>query len=87
MAKYEIGLKIDSGALQRYSRKVYNMKKKIKDCTVQELFDMCNSVNCPECKFDKYALIPEEGGCPIYTLMSYENKNEKIELPEKEYKE
>ena len=62
------------------------MKKKIKDCTVTELFIMCEShKNCKDCDLDKHQLIPEEGGCIVDTLMNYED--EEIELPEKEYKE
>jgi len=57
------------------------MKKKLKDCTIQELFDLCNEFGkycSSECQFDDISLCPTDGGCPIARLMNYEDKEIEI---------
>ena len=59
------------------------MKWQIKDCTVEDLFNMCKSHKyCKDCELDKYALIPEEGGCVVDTLMNYEDIE--LDIPDKD---
>lgn len=53
------------------------MKKKLEDCTVKELFNICEGFGkycSSKCQFDDISLLPTEGGCPIDKLMKYKDK-------------
>lgn len=61
------------------------MKKKIKDCSVLELRQFCDEINCLKCHF----LIKRNNyihGCSMHSLCSVKDSvlEQEIEIPEEE---